>query len=276
VFRLFGDRILSRVTRVSLIRRLWEACPVGSVATRVRYDIWRRPHYAYGVYSAACLAQRLSLPSLSVIEFGVAGGRGLLELENIAQSVSAEVGVAISVYGFDSGEGMPEPVDYRDLPNIWSKGYYRMDEERLRKRLKTARLLLGDVGRTIDGFIHDLNVAPVGFAAFDMDYYSSTKTAFRLFDAGAASRLPRVYCYFDEIIWPELACHNPYVGELCAIREFNVEQTHKKLYPHHKLRNMRIHPAGWNDQIYIMHDFQHPLYCVNINSIADTAMGLGK
>lgn len=25
-----------------------------------------------------------------------------------------------------------------------------------------------------------------------------------------------------------------------------------------------IHPAQWNDQIYVMHDFMHPLYCRNV------------
>ncbi len=40
--------------------------------------------------------------------------------------------------------------------------------------------------------------------AFDLDYYSSTKTALQLFEGGPESRLPRVYCYFDDIMWPEI------------------------------------------------------------------------
>jgi hypothetical protein len=59
---------------------------------------------------------------------------------------------------------------------------------------------------------------PVGFVAFDLDYYSSTTVAFRVFEK---EHLPRVHCYFDDTIWPESAYHNEYIGELCAIREFN-------------------------------------------------------
>jgi hypothetical protein len=25
-----------------------------------------------------------------------------------------------------------------------------------------------------------------------------------------------------------------------------------------------VHPQRWNDQIYVHHDFEHPLYCRNI------------
>ena len=52
--------------------------------------------------------------------------------------------------------------------------------------------------------------SPIGFIAFDIDYYSSTVQSFRIFAAGPESRLPRVYCYFDDLVWPEEACHNDY------------------------------------------------------------------
>jgi hypothetical protein len=73
------------------------------------------------VYRAADLAHRLKVPAISVIEFGVAGGQGLFELEKLAQLMGAHFAVPISVIGFDTGTGMPDPVDYRDLP------YYRPD-----------------------------------------------------------------------------------------------------------------------------------------------------
>ncbi len=270
---MFIDRVLARVVRVPGVKWLWERCPVGSVATRVKFDICQRPNYAYGIYAAATLAKALRLRRLSVVEFGVAGGRGLLEMENIAQQVGAFTDISIGVFGFDSGEGMPDPVDYRDLPHVWAKGYYKMDRERLMAKLKTARLLLGDLEVTVQSFLDNPAIDPVGFVAFDLDYYSSTKKAFRLFSGASASRLPRVYCYFDDIIWPEIATHNPYVGELCAICEFNLEHSDKKICELHKLRNLRLYPAGWNDQIYV-HDFHHPLYCENIGTVRDTNMSL--
>jgi hypothetical protein len=73
-----------------------------------------------------------------------------------------------------------------------------------------------------------------------------------------------VYCYFDDIIWPERAAHNEYTGELCAIREFNEEHEMKKICPIHLLRHTRLQPAPWADQFYIMHDFRHSLYTRNI------------
>ena len=94
----------------------------------------------------------LGLKSISVIEFGVAGGRGLLALESAAEQVSRYFGISISVFGFDAGEGMPDPGDYKDLPHVWAKGYYRMDAEKLKRRLKTANLVIGPVRHTVPEF----------------------------------------------------------------------------------------------------------------------------
>jgi hypothetical protein len=231
---------------------------------RVRYGIFSRPHYGYGVYAAADLAARLGIPAISVVEFGVAGGRGLLALEAIGTEVSRALGVGIAVYGFDSGEGMPAPVDYRDLPYVWDQGFYKMDQAALEGSLKSATLILGDVASTVPSFLETRGFPPIGFVAFDLDYYSSTKVALKLFEGEPESHLPRVYCHFDDIMWPEFACHNEYVGELCAIREFNLEHTHLKVSPLHMLSRMLPHPAAWNDQMYVFHDFGHPLYCINV------------
>src|ERR1700733_12443143 len=104
------------------VRRLWRRFPVGSVHVRTRFDIWERPAYAYGVYSAAKLAKELGISRISAIEFGVARGTGLVALENVCAEVSAALDMSIAVYGFDSGQGNPKPVDYRALPYIWDEG----------------------------------------------------------------------------------------------------------------------------------------------------------
>src|SRR5579872_2863973 len=93
--RMIPDRLLRRFTLLPGIRTIWRKFPIGSVATRVRYDVFDRPHYAYGVYSAADLAKRLGLGAIQVIEFGVAGGNGLVALEAIAAAVGAEFGIRI-------------------------------------------------------------------------------------------------------------------------------------------------------------------------------------
>jgi hypothetical protein len=262
-YKMIRDRLLRRLTQIPGARSLWSKFPYGSVDTRVQYGIFDRPHYAYGVYSAADLAKRLGVTTISVIEFGVAGGRGLLALENIATAVADHFRIQIHVCGFDTGEGMPEASDYRDLPHVWTKGYYKMDVPKLKAQLSSrTELVLGDIGDTVTKWSPR---GSIGFVSFDIDYYSSTKKALRLFDSDAAgSRLPRVYCYFDDLFYPENACHNEYVGELCAIREFNEEHEYKKVCPIHRLDHVRVSAQPWNDQMYVMHDFQHPLYCQNL------------
>ncbi len=77
MFNTILTRTLARIVRLPGVRSLWLRCPIGSVHTRVSFDIWTRPHYAYGVYSAdsaAQLAQALGLPGISVAEFGVVAG----------------------------------------------------------------------------------------------------------------------------------------------------------------------------------------------------------
>jgi hypothetical protein len=258
-----SGRILDVCTAIPGFLGLWNKLDVGSLPRRVRYGAWSRPHYAYGVFMAADLARRLGHDAISVIELGVAGGNGLVALEEISRRVGVHFGIEITVFGFDAGSGMPDPVDYRDLPHVWGEGFYAMDEAALRKRLTKAQLLVGNVRETIPHFMSG-DVPPIGFVAFDLDYYSSTKAAFRLFDGAATTRLPRVYCYMDDIIWPEYACHNEYVGELLAIREFNAEHDALKLSQLHLLRHMRPRYFPWNDQMYVLHDFLHPEYATNI------------
>lgn len=263
------DKVLRRLTKLPGARALWNKFPVGSVDTRVRYGVFPRSHYAYGVFCAADQAKRLGITAISVIEFGVAQGGGLLALENTARIVGHHLGIAISVIGFDSGQGMPEAEDCRDLPHVWNRGFYPMDENKLRARLSPkTELIIGDVAETVGSWISRKPAAPIGFAAFDLDYYSSTKKALAVFETPKnALRLPRVYCYFDDVVWPPHACHNEYIGELCAIREFNESHEALKLCQIHMLRHMRVHSDAWNEQMYVLHDFAHPLYSKNITPL---------
>src|SRR6185437_10631366 len=212
------NQMLLQLTRLPFFLRLWNRFPFGSLRTRVDYGIFPYPHYAYGLFWAAILAAALDIGRISAIEFGVAGGRGLVALERVASEISRETGVAIDVFGFDSGAGMPAPVDYRDLPHIWGPGFYRMDVDKLRGKLSSAELVLGDVRDTTAAWIGQPH-APVGFVAFDLDYYSATVAALQIFSGTASTHLPRVHCYFDDDTTNDLGCMNPYVGELLAIRE---------------------------------------------------------
>lgn len=52
--------------------------------------------------------------SVSLLEFGVAGGKGLLNMEDHALAIERELDAAFEIYEFKFGSGMPEPADYRD------------------------------------------------------------------------------------------------------------------------------------------------------------------
>lgn len=154
----------------------------------------RRPAYIWGVLQGVGLAKVLGLDRVSVIEFGVASGAGLLSLERIAETVEEWVGAGVDVYGFDTGSGLPKPQDYRDCPNLWEGGYYPMDKAQLEQRLQRARLKLGVVEETVPAFLES-TFSPVAFISVDLDFYSSTRDALRLLEAKQEALLPRVYCY---------------------------------------------------------------------------------
>lgn len=248
-------RILRQLFRLPSTRFLASKLPITSLETRVSLGLGVKPMYMFGIYQAATLAKGLGLPGISVIEFGVAGGRGLLAMEKSAKEVERHFGVSIDVFGFDTGKGLPPPTDYRDLPYLWNSGFYAMDVERLRARLERAQLILGDVAEKVVAFVSQIK-RPIGFVSFDMDYYSSTVKAFQLWNGAPETRLPRVMCYFDDIYG-----HNEYIGELGAIREFNLAHSYMKLCPMYLLGHTQECPARWHDQIYMLHDFHHPLYC---------------
>ena len=231
-----------------------------SYAKKVFWDAVDRPHYAYGIYQAAYAAKHQGYDEIAAIEFGVAGGNGLVAMEEVAGAVTAETGIGVRVYGFDTGSGMPEPVDYRDLPYVWQPGDFPMDIEKLQRRLRSAELVLGNVSDTVADFVETHDPPPVGFVAFDLDYWSSTVSALRLFDGDVERMLPRVLCYMDDVIGSDVEMHCEFVGELLAIREFNDAHAESKLAPINGLRNKRPVPAIWNDQIWVLHNFGHSRY----------------
>ena len=79
-------------------------------------DITDRPAYAYCAYHAAMLAKKLGIDALSLIEFGVAGGNGLLFLERFASRIERALNLRVEVYGFDTGEGLPHLGGPEDMP----------------------------------------------------------------------------------------------------------------------------------------------------------------
>jgi hypothetical protein len=226
------------------------------MATR---DSALRANYLHGVLHAARLASVLGIPTISALEFGVAGGRGLLALEKASVYVGEAFDVSIDVYGFDSGRGLPKPTDFRDCPNLFLEGQFPLDEARLAARLERAELILGLVDETVSAFM-ERPPAPIGFVSFDLDLYSSTVSALRAFEAGAELMLPRVQCYFDDITGFTYADHN---GERLAISEFNAANALRKVSPIYAAEfyvPQRESHALWVRKLYMAHILDHPRY----------------
>lgn len=226
----------------------------------------RRPAYVWGVVQGAALAKVLGVTRISVIEFGVAGGFGLVALERIAEVVEKKTNVAIDVFGFDTGVGLPHPEDFRDQPNMWFTGQLPMNKEKLQAALNRARLYLGPVCETAPLFVA-ANPAPIAFVSFDMDLYSSTWDAMRIFHSEYGILLPRVVSYFDDIFG---FTYNQFCGERLAIAEFNASNNTRKICPIHGLRYFIPRVAFmelWPDNMHFAHFFEHPLYN-NLDSFA--------
>lgn len=248
---------LTEPLHVNLVSAAVGLC--GSFRTKVDFDLVLRPQYAFPLLRAADLAKEWGFQSLTVLEFGVASGAGLLNICNIAERVRQTTGISFRIVGFDSGQGMPEPIDYRDLPEIYASGDYPMEESRLRSMLPSnCELILGPIAETLPPFLDTVSAsAPIGFVSVDVDYYSSAKDSLNVFTADATKYMPLVPVYFDDI--GDITV-NPWVGEWRAIDEFNVENDMRKIVPWNMLRARRIcKNAKWIDQIFGMHVHDHEI-----------------
>ncbi|GAB3949502.1 hypothetical protein GCM10028832_01680 [Streptomyces sparsus] len=247
-------------TRHAARNRLLRRLPGIGSDTAYRFGLVEHPHYAYGVRRATELAARLGHQGVTVIEFGVAGGNGLLALAEHARYYSAATGVAVRVVGFDGGLGMPATEDPRDLPYLFGPGFYTMDEDRLRAHLGAAELVIGDLAETLPGYLRSraeaLREHPVGFVSLDLDYYSSTTAALDLFRGPDHEHLlPRVTCYLDD-----LPGTIEQIGEAAAIADLNAAHPDRPTGRVLGLRAFTPFDPPWADQIYVHHRLDHPDY----------------
>lgn len=155
---------------------------------------------------------------------------------------------------------MPELVDYRDHPYLYQAGDFPMDQEELRRKLPSnARLIIGDLKYTVTEFLEQLTPEqPIGFAAVDVDYYSSALEAFKIFSGpDPAQYLPLTLLYLDDIALPS---HSRFTGELLAVEHFNQTHAMRKIDEHRFLCWQRISKQPqWIDQIFLLHVFDHPI-----------------
>src|SRR5215831_18077793 len=127
-----------------VVSKLVEITPFMPFSLKCALDAFPRPYYAYGVVQAARLAQKLDIKEIAVIEFGVGTGRGLIELESLQEQITGQFDVALRVFRFDLGDGLPAPKDVRDCPYLFRRGLYRMEKigtiDRKSTRLNSSHL----------------------------------------------------------------------------------------------------------------------------------------
>jgi hypothetical protein len=229
-------------------------------------------HYAERLFMAASEAWQLGYSWISAIEFGVAGGNGLLHLERYAEEVERHYGFAlkIDVYGFDSGEGLPAGTDYRDVPSVFKKGLFKMDRQKLDENRCKAQLVIGDFDKTLPELskveTSPFAESPVAVMMIDCDYYSSTVPILKFLESGDELFLPRIYMYFDDLAMSNLAI-SEWQGENLAIKEFNERNKLVKISPETTEMNNAspwIRPSP-EHLFKECHRFSHPKYGIFIH-----------
>jgi hypothetical protein len=230
----------------------------GNYKMKIACDLVVRQQYAFSLLKTAELAVAQGLKSVTVIEFGVAAGAGLVNICDISQNITKLTGIDFNIFGFDSGMGMPPPRDHRDHPEVFSEGSYPLiDRSALMQALPhNARLILGDIQDTLPPFMAELSASsPVGFVVIDVDYYWSAKECLNVFLGAPDNYLPWTLVYLDDI---GLESSNPWAGELLAVREFNEENEMRKIHLFEGLRHRRLFKhTSWIDQVYLLHVLDH-------------------
>jgi hypothetical protein len=148
-----------------------------------------------------------------------------------------------------------------------------MNEAALRARLRRAKLVLGLIRETLGDWVAS-RPAPVGFISFDVDYYSSTVDAFSLLEADSSVLMPRIMCYFDDVLGYPWGYLN---GERLAIDEFNDAHEQRKIAQLHGMRFWAPgsqRNASWPEAKYVAHVLDHPRYLENEGVTISTRLDL--
>lgn len=230
----------------------------GGFRAKVDFDIVLRQQHAYAILTCADLALEMGVKEVTLVEFGVAAGAGILNICELAERVTRETGVRFRIYGFDTGKGMPPPESYRDHPEIYQQGDFPMNHEALQRSLPdNAKLVIGKISETVGPLLSSITEgAPIGFISIDVDFYTSTRDALAILDGSPGQYLPRIQMYLDDLEHPS---HNSWCGERLAVGEFNERNALRKIEQHAFLKSYRIfRNARWIDHMFTVHVLDHP------------------
>lgn len=215
-----------------------------------------RPHYETILLESTNEAKKIGYKEISVLELGVAGGNGIISLEKYKKKIEKLTGIKINIFGFDYGKGLPASNNKFDLPFFWSGGDYKVDKEKLNKKIN-SKIFYGDIDKTFQSFL-ETNPATISAIFFDLDYYTSTKNFLKQIPKNKDFFSPRVYCYFDDVFSVNHYI-NEHNGELLAIKEFNNENNEIKIGRSLAEISDFKFPLG-NNKLFILHNFAHNDY----------------
>ena len=256
---IFLKRIFEGPLSISLFRIIGYNKPYRVALVRFLSIIFKkfRPHYHSIIYEATQSAIKLKLKKISILEFGVASGHGLLSIEKYCKKLSKKYKIEYEIYGFDFGDsaGLNFSKNPKDLPYYWSEGQFKMNYKKLEKKITISKLVLGNVSDTIKSFTQKYKPAPIAVVFFDLDYYTSTVDALELFKCHDEFILPRVICYFDDL-QPNI---NNFNGELAAINEFNKNNEEMKIAKDYGT-SLNYYYGAWEEEVFILHKFNHKDY----------------
>jgi hypothetical protein len=217
-----------------------------------------RANYVYGMLRAADIAKYFGKTRVTVIEFGVASGQGLLNMVGVAPEIEKETGVELRIVGFDTGQGLPAIQGYKDHPELWNPGDFTMeDRDTLMHKLGgRAEIVWGDIADTVGPFIDSVDSsAPLGFISIDVDIYSATAAALRCLTSRPDKYSPAISMYFDDV---SFFFANDWAGELAAISEFNSDHEYRKIGRDRSLPGSRpLKAENWYQSMYACHILDH-------------------
>lgn len=209
---------------------------------------------------AADVARYFGKRAVTVVEFGVASGAGLLNMIDLAPAVEAETGINLRIIGFDTGSGLPSIQGYRDHPEIWNSGDFATEDRDtlVRKLNGKAEVIWGNISDNVDAFAEKIDpAAPLGFISVDVDIFSATEAALRCLTKEPAKYNPAISMYFDDV---GFFFANQWAGELAAINQFNEQLDMRKIDRDRSLPGRR--PAkfeGWYSKMYVCHILDHEM-----------------
>ena len=224
----------------------------GNFVKKIEYDLVPRCPYAFGVNLAFAEATKQNTKKILIIEFGVASGAGLFNLAYIAKKLSKIYNIDYEVIGFDTGLGMPPPVDYKDHPEKYRAGDFPPLNLPKNKLPKKTKIYYGEIKETVNLIksYHEQGIK-IGFVSVDVDYYSSTTSCLKSLTFDQSFYLSSTVLYFDDVYNID---HNEFCGELLAINEFNQTNKFRKICKMTQLKDWRIFKnAVWLDQMYFLH-----------------------